>query len=89
MKDAPNAFYAVVFVLMSCAVAIVALYAPYRENTTMAVITMATSIVAGAFGYIQGHQQGFTAGKATVQPPGDPATTTKETEANGDSQHGA
>jgi hypothetical protein len=58
MKDYPNSFWASVFMAMAMVLAIVALYAPMRENVTMAVVTMASSIITGAFGYIQGVKDG-------------------------------
>jgi len=58
MKDMPNAFWASIFIILACVVALVALYAPTKENVTMAVITIASNIISGSFGYIQGHKDG-------------------------------
>jgi hypothetical protein len=57
MKDLPNSFYAAVFIGLACVLAVVALYAPGGSDKA-AVITMASSIITGAFGYIQGHKDG-------------------------------
>ncbi len=56
MKDYPQSFWASIFILFACVLAIVALYSPSKE--TSAVITMASSIITGAFGYIQGVKDG-------------------------------
>lgn len=58
MKELPNAFWAFMFVLVACVLAGICLLTPFRENVTMAVVTMASSIVTGAFGYIQGYREG-------------------------------
>ena len=54
MKEWPNPFWALMFVALGCVLVTVALFAPYRENVTPAVVTMGASIITGAFGYIQG-----------------------------------
>lgn len=56
MKDYPNAFWASIFIVLAAIVAVIALYAPTKENVTMAVITIASNIISGSFGYIQGHK---------------------------------
>lgn len=71
MKDLPSAFWACLFLVIACALAAMALFAPTKENVTMAVITLASSIATGAFGYIQGHKDGA----GSVNPP--PSNPTK------------
>lgn len=69
MRDMPNSFYAAVFILLACILALVALYSPGGPERA-AVITMASSIITGAFGYIQGHKDG-------ASNPTQPATPAK------------
>lgn len=71
MKDYPNAFWAVIFIFMAATVAVLALFAPTKDNVTMAVITFASNIAAGSFGYIQGKHEGA----AQLPPPSPPAVT--------------
>lgn len=66
MKDLPNPAYAAIFICLACALAIVSLYS-HSTNAT-SVITMASSIITGAFGYIQG----VSAGKNSLQVPMNP-----------------
>lgn len=70
MKDLSNSFWAAVFIVLACTLAVIALYSPNKD--TGAVITMASSIITGAFGYIQGHKDGAnTTGQNPTQaaPP--------------------
>lgn len=64
-----NSFWAAVFILWACVLAVIALYAPASAEKA-AVITMASSIITGAFGYIQGRKDGADA--ATPPPPVSP-----------------
>lgn len=73
MKDLPNAFWAALFMDMAMVLAIVCLFAPMRENITMAVVTMSSSIITGAFGYIQGRKD--EANSVTVPPNPGSSTT--------------
>jgi len=57
LKDIPNPFWASIFILIACLLAVVALMVKDKTDTT-AVITMASSIITGAFGYIQGVKDG-------------------------------
>ena len=73
MKEQPNAFWATIFIFIGGILGIVALFAPLRENISMAIVTMASSIVTGAFGYIQGNKE------RSATPPVIPPVTTEET----------
>lgn len=74
MKDLPNPFWAALFIGIACALAAVALFA-HDKTDTSAVITMASSIITGAFGYIQGVRDG----KNSVSVPLDPPASTQVT----------
>jgi hypothetical protein len=56
MKNMTNSAWAAVFIALACGVAMVALFSK-SENAT-SVITIASSIITGAFGYIQGKKDG-------------------------------
>jgi hypothetical protein len=72
MKELTNSFWAAVFILLACALAVVAMYSPAKDHA--AVITMASSIITGAFGYIQGHKDGSNSNQASLpQQPEGPA----------------
>ena len=71
MKEMPNAFWATLFILLSGGLAIAALIIPNKDAATMQVLTLASSIATGAFGYIQGHKDGVNAANPTQ--PGGPA----------------
>lgn len=58
MKDLPNPFWACILVFMACVLGIAALFS--HSSNAVAVITMGTSIVTGAFGFIVGHALGST-----------------------------
>lgn len=73
MKDLPNAFWACSFIFIAFVLGVILLFAPSPENVKMGVLTMASSIVTGAFGYIQGRKDG--ADSVTV-PPNPTASTT-------------
>jgi hypothetical protein len=64
LKDLPSPFWVAVFILMATVLAVIALYAPTKENVTMAVIAIASNIVSGSFGYISGHKDGEASAKA-------------------------
>lgn len=68
VKDLPNPFWAFLFILSACIVAVLALFA-HDKTDTASVITLAMSIVTGAFGYIQGHRDG----KASAEIPSEPS----------------
>ena len=66
MKDLPNPAWAAVFMLMACVMAESALFS-HSSNATM-VVTIASSIITGAFGFIQG----VSVGKNSLQIPMNP-----------------
>lgn len=68
MKEFPDSFWAALFILMACMLALCSLFSQSPGAT--AVITMASSIITGAFGYIQGKK----AGQDSVQVPVNPST---------------
>jgi hypothetical protein len=70
MKEWPDSFWAAMFILLACSLAIVSLFS--KSSGTGAVITMASSIITGAFGYIQGKK----AGAESVTAPTNPGSTT-------------
>jgi hypothetical protein len=49
MKDFPDSFWAAMFILMASVLAVVALWSPHQAAGASAVITMASSIITGAF----------------------------------------
>ena len=73
MKDLPNSAWACVFIFMACVMALVALYS-HSPNAT-SVITIGSSIITGAFGYIQGKQDGNRNSLPDPPPPGSTATS--------------
>jgi hypothetical protein len=75
MKDFPNPGWAAVFICLASGLAALCLFTHAKDNVVMAVITMASSIITGAFGYIQGVQSG----KASLQVPLDPPAATQVT----------
>lgn len=66
MKDLPNSAWAAIFIFLACLTAIIALFS--HSTGASSVITMADSIITGAFGYIQG----VSAGKSSLQIPMNP-----------------
>lgn len=75
MKDMTNPAWAAVFMLMACLMAESALFS-HSSNATM-VVTISSSIITGAFGFIQG----VSVGKNSLQVPmnPDPGATSKTT----------
>ncbi len=77
MKDLPNPFWALSFMVLGCVLLMAVLLKVNTGTTTvmlgvlMAVATAGTSLISGAFGYIQG----VKAGANSVQVPLDPATS--------------
>lgn len=64
MKDLPNPFWALLFMVLGC-ILLMGVLVKVNVNTTtvmlgvmMAVTTAGTSIISGAFGYINGHKDG-------------------------------
>lgn len=73
MKDErPNAYWATIYLGFASVLAVVALFAPTKENVTMAVLTLASSIATGAFGYIQGHRDGVNSVNTNPTSPVNP-----------------
>jgi hypothetical protein len=75
MKDLPNPFWALLFMLLGC-VLLLAVLVKVTSTTTqlelgvlMAVATAGTSIISGAFGYIQGRKDGEHAVQVPLNPP--------------------
>ena len=66
MKNMTNSAWAAVFIFMACVMALVALYS--HSANAPSVITIGSSIITGAFGYIQG----VSAGKNSLQVPLNP-----------------
>lgn len=67
MKDLPNSAWACIFIFMACVMALIALFS--RSPNATSVITIGSSIITGAFGYIQGVN---SAGKNSLQVPMNP-----------------
>ena len=75
MKEWPDSFWATMFILLACGLAIVSLFS--HSNGAGAVITMASSIITGAFGYIQGKKAGIDSVQVPLNPsPSSGSTTT-------------
>jgi hypothetical protein len=70
MNNLPNPFWAFLFACLGVALIALALYHPAEPGVTTAVISAGTALIAGAFGYINGH----AAGAASVPTmPANPA----------------
>lgn len=52
MKNMTNSAWAAVFIFLACCLALIALYS--KSPNAASVITIGSSIITGAFGYIQG-----------------------------------
>lgn len=87
MKDWPNPFWALLFMVLGCSLLGGVLIKVNTNTTTvmlgvlMAVATAGTSIISGAFGYINGHKDGVASvsvpsqsfpGSAITASVGDP-----------------
>ena len=72
MKDLPNPFWALCFILIAAILAIVALKVPTQANVTLAVVAIASNIVSGSLGFISGQ----LAARNSVQVPTDSPTGT-------------
>lgn len=71
MKDLPNPFWALMFMLLGCLLLIAVLLKAATATTAalgilMAVATAGSNLISGAFGYINGHKDGV----ASVSTPG-------------------
>jgi hypothetical protein len=56
MKNMTNSAWAGVFIFLACVLACVALFS--HSSAAASVITISSSIITGAFGYIQGKKDG-------------------------------
>jgi hypothetical protein len=74
MKDLPNPAYAVIFIFLACLLALASLFS--HSANAQAVITMAASIITGAFGYIQGVSAGKNSLQVPMNPDSPPSTVT-------------
>lgn len=72
MKDLPNPAWAGLFIFLACALAVTSLFS-HSANAT-SVITMASSIITGAFGYIQGVSAGRNSLQVPMNPDSPPST---------------
>lgn len=73
MRDMPNAFWAASFIFIAAVIAVIVLFSPAPENIKQNVLTLCSSVVTGAFGYIQGKRD---AADAITVPPNTTSTTT-------------
>lgn len=74
MKNMTNSAWAAVFIFFACIVAIVALFS-HSSNAT-SVITISSSIITGAFGYIQGKKEGESSIQVPMNPDSPQSTVT-------------
>lgn len=72
MKNMTNSAWAAVFIFLACVLACVALFSKSGNSTS--VITISSSIITGAFGYIQGKKDGESA--AAGLPPNSSTSST-------------
>jgi hypothetical protein len=74
LKDMTNSAWAAVFILLACVLACVALFS-HSSNAT-SVITISSSIITGAFGYIQGKKDGENSLSVPMNPDSPASTIT-------------
>jgi hypothetical protein len=74
VKDMTNSAWAAVFIALACALACVALFSHSANSTS--VITISSSIITGAFGYIQGKKDGENSLSVPMNPDSPPSTVT-------------
>ena len=74
MKDLPNSAWAALFIFMACVLAGIALFSHSSNSTS--VITISSSIITGAFGYIQGVAAGRNSLQIPMNPDSPPSTFT-------------
>jgi|HubBroStandDraft_1064217.scaffolds.fasta_scaffold52220_6 hypothetical protein len=77
MKNMTNSSWAAVFIFMACVLACISLFS--HSSNAASVITIASSIITGAFGYIQGKKDGESA--SDFPPNSSLSTTTVSTTA--------
>lgn len=80
MKDLPNPAWAFLFMVLGCLLLFAVLIKVNASTTTvmlgvlMAVATAGSSIISGAFGYINGHKDGAASVSVPSQPSSNAAT---------------
>ena len=95
MKDLPNPFWAMMFMVLGCILLLAVLFKINVNTTTvmlgvlMAICTAGSTLIAGAFGYINGHKDGVasvsvpsngnsdavtTASAGPIEPPAQPGS---------------
>lgn len=76
MKDLPNPFWALMFMLLGCALLLAVLWhSTAAIGILMAVATAGSNLISGAFGYINGHKDGVASVSVPTQPSATSATT--------------
>lgn len=73
MNKLPSAFWATIFIITAFSVVVVVLFCHAPDNVKQNVLTIASSVVTGAFGYIQGKRE--TSDSITI--PTNPTPTVK------------
>lgn len=74
MKDMTNSAWAAVFIGLACALAGIALFS--HSSNAASVLTISSSIITGAFGYIQGKKDGENSLRVPMNPDAAPSTVT-------------
>lgn len=75
MKDIPNAFWAAIFISIGSGLVAALIFAPGPENFKLAVLGFCSSIITGAYGYIQGHKDGSNSVQVPLAPSSTASTT--------------
>jgi hypothetical protein len=65
VNSLPNPFWALLFACLGVSLIAMALYHSAEPGVTTAVISAGTALIAGAFGYINGHAAGAAAQNPT------------------------
>lgn len=74
VKELPNPFWALCFILIAAILAIVALKVPTQANVTLAVVAIASNIVSGSLGFISGQLAARNSVEAPTDSPAGTAT---------------
>jgi len=69
-----NSAWAAIFIFMACVMALVALYS--HSDNAPSVITIGSSIITGAFGFIQGVSAGKNSSQVPMNPDSPQSTVT-------------
>ena len=80
MKDWPEAFWGLMFILAACILSAIGLFK--HSPDTAAVITLSTGIITGTFGYLKGRSDGAKSVQVPTDPPSNTTVTVKPTEGN-------